>query len=267
MSERLTIRMKTLRSVLSSPKWIQAGFIAAVFVVWYVVTLSGRVSSLFLPSLGAVYAALAEIVASGAAVQAVGATLRTVLIAYAGAAVLGATAGFAITRSQYLCRLLEPLLSSLFAIPLTLFFPLFLLFFGIGPGSKVAYGMTYAFFPIALNTISGLNQVDGKLIAAARSMGAPPHLLFRRVLLPGALPVILTGLRIGFFICFATVLGGETLSSISGLGHEVANSAQLMDSARMFAWILVVIATSFCLVVLAGSLERLRGDLRGGESR
>ncbi len=261
------MRMQRLLGIFSSPKWIQAGFIAAVFVAWHVLTLSGRISSLFLPSPGAVYAALTQIVASGAVVQAIGTTLRTVLIAYVGAAVLGTTAGFAITRSQYLCRLLEPLLSSLFAIPLTLFFPLFLLFFGIGPGSKIAYGMTYAFFPIALNTISGVIHVDGKLIAAARSMGAPPHLLFRRVLLPGALPVILTGLRIGFFICFATVLGGETLSSISGLGHEVANSAQLMDSSRMFAWILVVIATSFCLVMLAGRLERLRGDLRGGESR
>jgi ABC-type nitrate/sulfonate/bicarbonate transport system permease component len=105
------------------------------------------------------------------------------------------------------------------------------------------------------------------LIAAARSMGASPQLLFRRVLLPGALPVILTGLRIGFFACFAAVLGGETLSSISGLGHEIANSAQLMDSARMFAWVLVVIAISFALVALAGLLERIRGDLRTGASK
>ena len=98
-------------------------------------------------------------------------------------------------------------------------------------------------------------------------MGAPPHLLFRRVLLPGALPVILTGLRIGFFVCFAAVLGGETLASVTGLGHQVASAAQLMDSARMFAWILVVIAISFGLVALAGFLERLRGDLRSGDAR
>lgn len=252
--------MKRVLTVLASPRSIQAGFVAAVFLAWWALARSGRVSPLFLPPPGAVRAALVEIIASGALVRAIGTTLQTVLIAYAGAVLLGVAAGFAITRSRYLCTLLEPLLSSLFAIPLTLFFPLFLLFFGIGPASKIAYGMTYAFFPIALNTISGLLHVDARLIDAARSMGAPQRLLFRRVLLPGALPVILTGLRIGFFICFATVLGGETLSSISGLGHEVANSAQLMDSARMFAWILVVIATSFCLVTLAGSLERVRGD-------
>jgi len=259
--------MKRLIRVLGEPRSIQVGFVLAVFLSWHLVTQWGGINSLFLPPLSAVYASLVEIFTSGEVLEAVGTTLRSVAIAYTGAVILGGAAGFAITRSQYLTRLFEPLLSSVFAVPLTLFFPLFLLFFGIGPESKIAYGMTYAFFPVALNTISGLNNVDPKLITAARSMGAPQHLLFRRVLLPGALPVLLTGLRIGFFICFAAVLGGETLSSISGLGHQVANSAQLMNSARMFAWVLVVIATSFGLVLLAGRLERLRGDLRGRDAR
>lgn len=257
--------MQNLTRVLCSPRSIQMGFPVLVFLAWHLLTLSGSVSPLFLPPLGAVYTALSEIIANGSAVTEAATTLGTVLVAFAGAAVLGVAAGFGITRSEYLCRLFDPLLSSIFAIPLTLFFPPFLLFFGIGPESKIAYGMTYAFFPVALNTISGLSQVDARLVAAARSMGASPRLLFRRVLLPGALPVILTGLRVGFFVCFAAVLGGETLSSVSGLGHQVASAAQLMDSARLFAWILIVIVICFALVTLAGFLEHLRGDLRGGD--
>ncbi len=259
--------MQRFVSVLCAPRSIQVAFVGLVFLAWYLLDASGAISALFLPPLDAVYAALVDIISSGSILAEAGTTLGTVLVAFAGAALLGIAAGFAITRSDYLCRLFDPLLSSIFAIPLTLFFPPFLLFFGIGPESKLAYGMTYAFFPVALNTVSGLCQVDGKLITAARSMGAPPHLLFRRVLLPGALPVILTGLRIGFFVCFAAVLGGETLSSVSGLGHQVASAAQLMDSARMFAWILVVIGISFGLVALAGLLEHLRGDLRSGAAR
>jgi ABC-type nitrate/sulfonate/bicarbonate transport system permease component len=254
--------MRILTRVLCSPRSIQVGFIVLVFVAWYLLTLTGNISPLFLPPLDAVGAALLEIISNGSAATETATTLGTVLVAFAGAALLGVAAGFGITRSTYLCRLFDPLLSSIFAIPLTLFFPPFLLFFGIGPESKIAYGMTYAFFPVALNTISGLRQVDAKLIAAARSMGASPQLLFRRVLLPGALPVILTGLRVGFFVCFAAVLGGETLSSVSGLGHQVASSAQLMDSAHLFAWILIVIAISFTLLMLAGFLEHFRGDLR-----
>jgi ABC-type nitrate/sulfonate/bicarbonate transport system permease component len=86
------------------------------------------------------------------------------------------------------------------------------------------------------------------------------------VLLPGALPVILTGMRVGFFICFASVLGGETLSSIGGLGHEISSAAQLMESARMFAWITVVIVTAFVLVLLAGFAEHARRDLVRAEA-
>ena len=110
-------------------------------------------------------------------------------------------------------RIFEPVLSGMFAIPLTLFFPLFVVFFGIGPQSKVAYGATYCFFPIALNTIAGFASVDELYLRATRSMGASSLQQFRHVYLPAAMPVTLTGLRIGFFICIASVLGGETLAS------------------------------------------------------
>jgi ABC-type nitrate/sulfonate/bicarbonate transport system permease component len=258
--------MKSAGTILLGPRLLQIGFVLALFLGWHLLTTFGSISPLFLPNLAAVYDELTTIFTDGSVLQALLATLRTVAIAYAIALALGVLVGFAVTRSQYLSRLFEPLFAGIFAIPLTLLFPLFLLFFGIGAESKVAYGATYAFFPIVINTISGLAQVDPKLIASARSMGASSQLLFRRVLLPGALPVILTGMRVGFFICFAAVLGGETLSSVEGLGHEIASAAQLMESARMFAWILVVIATAFVLVVLAGSLERLRRDLAQSES-
>jgi ABC-type nitrate/sulfonate/bicarbonate transport system permease component len=149
----------------------------------------------------------------------------------------------------------EPVLTGMFAITITLFFPLFVLYFGIGAESKVAYGAAYGFFPIALNTIAGFGHVDRRLIESARSMGASDTLLFRRVLLPAAFPVILTGLRIGFFICFASVLGGETLLSRTGLGHQIAYAAELMESARMYAWIVLVIAISASLNALVSRIE------------
>jgi ABC-type nitrate/sulfonate/bicarbonate transport system permease component len=258
--------MKTVTNFLLSPRVIQIAFVLLLLLCWHLVTVSGSVSPLFLPPLNAVYEQLVALISAGTVLEALGTTLRTVAIAYSISLTLGVLTGFAVTQSRYLSRLFEPLFASVFAIPLTLLFPLFLLFFGIGPESKMAYGATYSFFPIVLNTISGLSHVDARFIASARSMGASRALLFRRVQLPGALPVILSGLRVGFFICFAAVLGGETLSSVSGLGHEIASAAQLMESARMFAWILVVIATASVLVVLAGFAERGRRDLQRGGS-
>ena len=130
--------------------------------------------------------------------------------------------GFLVARSKNLLRIFEPMLTGMFAIPLTLFFPLFVVFFGIGPDSKVAYGATYSFFPIALNTIAGFASVDELYLRAVRSMGASGLQQFRHVYLPGAMPVTLTGLRIGFFICIASVLGGETLAAAAGVGKSIA---------------------------------------------
>ena len=88
----------------------------------------------------------------------------------------------------------EPLLAGVYSVPIILFLPLYVLFFGLGPGSKIALGTTISFFPIVLNTIAGFGYVDKIFITAARSMGASDVQMFRYVLLPAALPVILTGL-------------------------------------------------------------------------
>ena len=87
----------------------------------------------------------------------------------------------------------EPLLAGIYSVPIILFLPLYVLFFGLGPGSKIALGTTISFFPIVLNTIAGFGYVDRIFITAARSMGASDFQMFRYVLLPAALPVILTG--------------------------------------------------------------------------
>lgn len=252
---------------LTLARLIQIAFVAGVFLVWHALSITDSVSHLFLPRLARVFAAVHEIAASGLVVTALSTTLSTVLVAYGIAVPLGILAGFAVTRTTLLMRVFEPLFASIFAIPLTLFFPLFILFFGIGPESKVAYGATYAFFPVVLNTISGLGYPNRKLVDAARSMGANSFQLFRRVLLPGALPVITGGLRIAFFICFSSVLGGETIASFTGLGHQVAHSAELMESARLFAWILFAILTAFSLTMFVSYLESLRRDIGAQSGR
>jgi len=239
---------------------IQFAFLVAVFIAWFAIGRTGAISPLFLPPMEAVGFALARLVQTEDFWSAVGTTMLTIAEAYVIAVVLGVLAGWLITRSQYLTEVLEPLVSGLFAIPITLFFPVFILMFGIGPESKVAYGAAYGFFPIALNTIAGLAGVDRRYLNAARSMGVSGVGLFRHVLFPAAFPAILTGLRIGFFICFASVLGGETISSVSGVGRNIALAAELMEPARMYAWIVFVILAALGLNSLVSALEnRMRG--------
>jgi ABC-type nitrate/sulfonate/bicarbonate transport system permease component len=239
---------------------IQIAFAIVLIAAWFVIGTTGMISPLFLPPIDAVWRALVSLVQTSPFWSAVGVTLSTIGEAYAIAVVLGVLAGYVVTRSRFLVQVFEPIVSGLFAIPITLFLPLFILLFGIGPASKVAYGATYGFFPIALNTIAGLAGVERLYLNAARAMGFSPMGTIRHVLFPAAFPVILTGLRIGFFICFASVLAGETISSVSGVGRNIALAAELMEPARMYAWIVFVIATALVLNTLVTMLEnRMRG--------
>ncbi len=238
-----------------SQRLIQLGFVIVAGVAWYWITATGKVSPLFLPRPENVWAAFTRLLDRDQFWPPVRVTLATIAQAYAIAVVCGVAAGYLITRSKFATEAVEPIVAGLFTIPITLFFPMFILFFGIGTGSKIAYGAVYAFFPIALNTIAGLGNVEARYLQAARSMGAGRFETFRHVLAPHAFPVLLTGLRIGFFICFASVLGGETLSSVAGVGRNIALAAELMEPARMYAWIGFVIATAITLNMLVTTLE------------
>jgi ABC-type nitrate/sulfonate/bicarbonate transport system permease component len=250
-----------MRRTASWAYLIQIGFVTIVAAAWYWSTATGSVSRLFLPAPETVWLAFSRLVVTRQFWSAVEVTLVTVAQAYAIAVFAGILAGYVISRSRLRIDVLEPILAGLFTIPITLFFPIFILFFGIGTASKVAYGATYAFFPIVLNTIASFANVEPHFLRAAKSMGASRWDTFRHVLIPSALPVLLGGMRIGFFICFAAVLGGETLSSVAGVGRNIALAAELMEPARMYAWITFVVLTALTLnLVLSGFDRRARGS-------
>lgn len=226
---------------------IQLVLAVVVFGAWTTVTQTHAVNPLLLPPLPAIGAGIVRIAASGALGRAALVTALTVVEAYAVAVVAGIAVGFFVGRSPVATRAFEPLLAAIFAIPMVLFFPLFTVYFGIGPASKVAFGALYGFFPVALNTIAGFASVDPLLLRAVRAQGASRWQMFRHLYLPAALPVVVTGLRIGFFICFASVLGGETLSSAAGVGYAIHHAGELLESAQMYAWIAFVLAATLVL--------------------
>lgn len=243
-----------------STRAIQIGFLVAVGALWYWLAANRMVTPLFLPPPESVWRAFVRLVSGGEFWSAVRVTLSSIIQAYGIAVVSGLLVGYLVSRSRYSIRLFEPLISASFAVPITLFFPIFILVFGIGPASKVAYGAVYGFFPVALNTIAGFSGVGEHYIKAAKSMGASQAQLFRHVLLPAAFPIVVTGLRISFFICFASVLGGEAISSASGVGNNIAHAAELMEPGRMFAWIVFVILTAIILNMIVSHVERKAGE-------
>jgi ABC-type nitrate/sulfonate/bicarbonate transport system permease component len=235
---------------------VQAGFLVGLILLWYLGTAHWGVSHLLLPNPVKVWHELADVLASGEFWPDLQVTLTEVAVAFAISCTGGVALGYLISRTPYSIRVFEPLLAAAYSVPIILFLPLYVLFFGLGPWSKIAIGGTISFFPIVLSTIAGFGYVDKIFIVAARSMGASDVQMFRHVLLPAALPVILTGLRIGFTVALLSILGSETLASLAGLGHRIVHLAEAMETARMFAYIAFAVVIAAALNSVTSSLER-----------
>jgi ABC-type nitrate/sulfonate/bicarbonate transport system permease component len=234
---------------------VQAAFIIVLLGTWYLATTLGGISPILLPNPIAVYHQLVDVLATGEFVADLRVTLMELAVAFSVSATVGVTLGYLISRSQYAIRVFEPLFAGMYSVPIILFLPLYILFFGLGPASKIAFGATTSFFPIILNTIAGFGYVDRIFVLSARSMGASSFQLFRWVLLPAALPVILTGLRIGFTVALLSILGSETIASLDGLGHRIVQLAEGMEMSRMFAYIAFVVAIALFLNIVVSALE------------
>jgi ABC-type nitrate/sulfonate/bicarbonate transport system permease component len=241
---------------------IQIAFVLGVILLWYIIGATGKINAIFLPELPRVVEKFLLIMQTSRLYENLRVTLTELAVAISIACTLGLAVGYFVGRSRYAVLVFEPLLASLFAIPLVVFLPLFILFFGIGMESKIAFGASYAFFPIALNTIGGISQVDPRFITVARSMGANDAQLFRRVLLPAALPVIVTGLRMGCIIGFLSILGSEMIAGLSGLGNRIVTLAEGMNTAEMFAYIVFVIILAAFLNTMLTKMQQRFSEAR-----
>src|SRR5208282_3192607 len=162
---------------------------------WYVVTRNGMVNPILLPSLTASWHEFVLLIESGSYWPDLDVTIYELVVAFSIAATMGCVIGYAASLTRFSVRVFDPLFAGMYSVPAILLFPLYVLFFGLGPGSKIAIGSTIAFFPVVLNTIAGFDYVDRAYIVSARSMGASAPQMFWSVMLPAAFPVVITGLR------------------------------------------------------------------------
>jgi ABC-type nitrate/sulfonate/bicarbonate transport system permease component len=234
---------------------VQAAFVVALLGIWYIGTTYGGISPILLPNPVAVYDELIDVLRTGEFIGDLSITLTELAVAFSISATACVTLGYLISRSSYSIRVFEPLFAGMYSVPIILFLPLYILFFGLGPASKIALGVTTSFFPIILNTIAGFGYVDSIYVRSAHSMGASEYQLFRFVLLPAALPIILTGLRIGFTVALLSILGSETIASLAGLGHRIVHLGEGMDTARMFAYIAFAVMIALVLNAAVSTLE------------
>jgi NitT/TauT family transport system permease protein len=182
-------------------------------------------------------------------------TAREIVVAFVLAVVVGLWLGFVLGLGRRLGRVYEPMLAAFYAIPSVIWYPSLMLFFGLGPASKIAFGFLLAFFPICLSVLSGIRQVNPHLVTVARSMGAGSWTVFRKVMLPSMLGTLMGGLRAGLALSVVGVLVGEMLGARSGLGYLLNYTYGLLMTREYAALVVLVAAGVLALDGLAALVE------------
>ncbi len=131
-----------------------------------------------------------------------------------------------------------PILSSLFAVPLITWYPLFMVWFGIGMTSKIAYAVVSGFFPIAINTLNGIRGLDRRYLQFGEAIGCSRRQVVFRILLPMALPSIVSGLRIGTALVVIGVIVAEMLASLGGIGFLISYYRSIYATGHVYLGIL-----------------------------
>jgi NitT/TauT family transport system permease protein/taurine transport system permease protein len=214
--------------------------VIGLIALWEILPRTGLIPELFLPSLSSTLAAGWN--EAGEYGHALAVTLYEVAISMAfacgGGILLGAIVG-SLPRPRIL---IMPMVSSLYAVPLVILYPVFTVWLGIGSESKIAFASIYGFLPTMLATAAGIQTIDPQLLLAARSMGATLSQRLVRVIIPAAIPTVLSGLRVGGALVIVGVVVSEMLISSAGIGYLISRYRTILDSPHVFAGVLLVLA-------------------------
>jgi NitT/TauT family transport system permease protein len=169
----------------------------------------------------------------------------------------GLVVGIALGSSRLLRRAYEPLLYYLGPCPKIIFFPVMIMWFGVGPGSKVAMGAISCFFPVALNVAGGMREIDQVLIRVGRSFRANTWQMVTKIYLPAMRHPIINGIRIGLGVCLIGTLLAETKLSNSGVGFLVIQAYSLFNMPLMYALLIVLFVIAIGANALIGKFGGL----------
>jgi NitT/TauT family transport system permease protein/taurine transport system permease protein len=211
-------------------RWITAGTVVTVLAAWYVVTTgTGLVSPARFPTPKEFWDALRQISSAGYAdANLLGHALHScklVLMGFVAAVSIGLPLGIAMGWSRRVEALLNPVFLLIRPIPPLAWIPLAIVWLGLGDAAKVMVIWFAAFVPSVINSYAGVRAIEPHLIEAARMLGISRRMLVLEVLVPGALPLIFTGLRLSLQACWTTLVAGELIGAIAGLGHLLQQAA------------------------------------------
>jgi len=280
---RLTLPRTPSRRLVQPVTLLRISIIAAVLVCWEALARSGLLYQDVVPSLFAIASALIAVLTEpivacqsdltfGSVVLRwsipepdffchLGRTLYEIGIGLVIGGLTGLFTGFLLGGSKLLRRAFEPLLYYLGPTPKIIFFPVMIMWFGVGPGSKIAMGAISCFFPIALNVAAGMRQIDPVLIRVGKSFRASPWQMATKIYLPAMRHPVINGLRIGLGVALIGTLLAETKLSNRGVGFLVNQAYSLFKMPQLYSLLILLFVLAIganALIGRLGGLDRIR---------
>ncbi len=259
--EPTTVRHRRLRWPFSTSFTLSTLSLLVLLFVWWSVTALGLVAPLFLPSPHQVVSKLLLVAGPQGFMDAtlwqhLSASLTRMLIALTAAAAIGIPVGIAMGISPVVRALIDPLIELYRPVPPLAYLPLMVIWFGIGETSKILLIYLAIFSPVVLSTVAGVRHAQQVRLRAAASLGATRWQQLRWVILPGALPEILTGLRIGLGVGWSTLVAAELIAATRGLGFMVQSAGEFLATDVVLAGIAVIAVIAFGLELSLRALQR-----------
>lgn len=217
-------------------------FILPVILIgaWQIAADLGKMNTFLIPSPRMIFENFIEIILNGRLGNNIAASLQRVVVGFIIGAVLGLIVGFIMGLSKNINRLLTLFVSVLRPIPTIALIPVFILLLGIGEESKYAIIAIGSFWSVLLNTINGVENADAKLLEVAYAYRIPKVQQIFRVILPSALPSVLTGIRLGVGAAWISVIGAEMIAASRGIGYMITYARDNSQVSTMYAGVLTI---------------------------
>ncbi|EPJ3205555.1 taurine ABC transporter permease TauC [Salmonella enterica subsp. enterica serovar Derby] len=240
---------------------LSLGTLVVILVVWWTVAALQLISPLFLPAPGQVLQKLITIAGPQGFMDAtlwqhLAASLARIVIALLAAVLLGVPVGIAMGLSPTIRGILDPIIELYRPVPPLAYLPLMVIWFGIGETSKILLIYLAIFAPVAMSALAGVRSAQQVRVRAAQSLGASRAQVLWFVILPGALPEILTGLRIGLGVGWSTLVAAELIAATRGLGFMVQSAGEFLATDVVLAGIAVIAVIAFILELGLRALQR-----------
>ena len=235
---------------------VRTVIIAGVALAWQMLAVSGLLFRDVVPPLGVIGSAVVRLLADEGFYRNVVITLGEIAAALAIGGVAGLGVGILLGANRFLSRAYESLIYYLGPTPKIIFFPVLIMWFGVGPGSKIAMGVLSCFFPIAISAAAGMRQIDPILIRVGQSFRASIRQMIVKVYLPAMREPIVNGVRLGMGVAMIGTLLAETKLSNKGIGFMVIDAYNTFDMPRMYAVLLTLFVIAIGANTLVGRASR-----------